>query len=221
MKTILIIDDDEYIGNMLEETLVKEGYFVLRAYSGTEALLLLSRQTPQLVLLDLMLPGLSGEELLPRLSGIPVIVISAKIDHRNKINLLLGGAVDYVTKPFNMEELLARIAVQFRKYHSSGQPRRLTFRDLALDTDVRSVHVGETPVHLTKTEYAILLHLMHNPSHVLTKSRLLELISEDTPDCVESSLKVHISNLRKKLREPGGRDYIEAVWGIGFKMNEK
>lgn len=221
MKTILIIDDDVYIGNMLEEALVKEGYFVLRAYSGTEALLLLSRQTPQLVLLDLMLPGLSGEELLPRLSGIPVIVISAKIDHRNKINLLLGGAVDYVNKPFNLEELLARIAVQFRKYHSSGQPRLLTFRDLSLDTDVRSVHVGETPVHLTKTEYAILLHLMHNPSLVLTKSRLLELISEDTPDCVESSLKVHISNLRKKLREPGGHDYIEAVWGIGFKMNEE
>ena len=101
MKTIAIIDDDIHIGNMLEEVLAKEGYGVLRAYSGTETLMLLSNKTPDLVLLDLMLPGLSGEEILPKIKNIPVIVVSAKIDVDNKVDLLLGGAVDYVTKPFN------------------------------------------------------------------------------------------------------------------------
>ena len=114
MKTIAIIDDDIHIGNMLEEVLTGEGYGILRAYSGTEALLLLSQKTPDLILLDLMLPGLSGEEILPKLKNIPVIVVSARIDVDHKVNLLLGGAVDYVTKPFHTKELLARIAVALR-----------------------------------------------------------------------------------------------------------
>ena len=114
MKTIAIIDDDVHIGNMLEEVLQKEGYGVLRAYSGTEALMLLSAQTPDLVLLDLMLPGLSGEDVLPKIKNIPVIVVSAKIDVDNKVRLLYGGAADYITKPFNTKELLARIAVALR-----------------------------------------------------------------------------------------------------------
>ncbi len=101
MKNILIIDDDIYIGNMLEEALTKEGYGISRAYSGTEALLVLSRFKPDLVLLDLMLPGLNGEEVLPQIKGIPVIILSAKVDIDNKVDLLLGGAADYVTKPFN------------------------------------------------------------------------------------------------------------------------
>lgn len=100
MKQILIIDDDIYIGNMLQEVLSKEGYQVICAYSGTEALLVLSSQKPDLVLLDLMLPGLKGEEVLPYISGIPVIVVSAKAEVEDKVALLLGGAVDYVTKPF-------------------------------------------------------------------------------------------------------------------------
>lgn len=108
MKTILIIDDDLHIGNMLEETLTKEGYGVLRAYSGTEAVLVLSQSKPDLVLLDLMLPGLRGEDVLPHVKGIPVIVVSAKLDMDNKVDLLMGGAVDYVTKPFHTKELLAR-----------------------------------------------------------------------------------------------------------------
>lgn len=111
MKTILIIDDDLHIGNMLEEILRKEGYGVLRAYSGTEALLVLSKETPDLVLLDLMLPGLQGEDMLPKIKEIPVIVMSAKADVEHKVSLLLDGAVDYVTKPFHVKELLARIAV--------------------------------------------------------------------------------------------------------------
>lgn len=218
MKTILIVDDDPSIGDFLQEALTKAGYRTMRAYSGTEALLVVSNTKPDLVLLDLMLPGLSGEELLPKLRGIPVIVLSAKVDVENKVDLLLGGAADYVTKPFNTEELLARISVQLRNTAVSEAKAVLTFEDISLHTDTHIVTVGEEEVRLTRTEYAILKLLLQNPSQVLPKSMLLERISEDTPDCTESSLKIHISNLRKKLRDAGNKDYIEAVWGIGFKL---
>lgn len=218
MQTILIIDDDLHIGNMLQEALTKEGYHVLRAYSGTEAVLVLEHNRPDLVLLDLMLPGLSGEEVLPKIKSIPVIVVSAKVDIDNKVNLLLGGAADYITKPFSMKELLARISVQLRKVAKREEEPVLTFEDITLHTDTHQVSVAGMDVKVTRTEYAILKLLMSNPTQVITKSQLLDRISEDTPDCTESSLKMHVSNLRGKLREGSGRDYIEAVWGIGFKM---
>ena len=120
MKLIAIIDDDIYIGDMLEEVLKGAGYETLRAYSGTEALLLLSQKTPDLILLGLMLPGLSGEEVLKHIANIPVIVLSAKGDVQDKISLLLGGAADYMTKPFDIGELLARIAVQLRKVEGTA-----------------------------------------------------------------------------------------------------
>lgn len=219
MKTILIVDDDVCIGDMLQEVLVKEGYRTARAYSGTEALLYLSGNRPDLILLDLMLPGLSGEELLPLIEGIPVIVVSARSETADKVDLLLSGADDYITKPFDTDELLARIAVQLRR-PATGTSSLLAFNGIRLDTSSRTAEVDGQPVRLTKTEYAILKLLMQNPSQVITKSVMLDRISEDTPDCVESSLKVHVSNLRKKLKDVNGKDYIEAVWGIGFKMNE-
>ena len=218
MKHILIIDDDEHIGNVLEETLTNEGFRVSRAYSGTEALLVLAQAKPDLVLLDLMLPGLNGEAVLPQINGIPVIVVSAKADIDNKVALLLGGAADYITKPFHAKELLARIAVQLRKAEAPGEETVLTYDDMTLDTATRTVHVGTTEVKLTRTEFAILKTLMQSPAQVIAKSILLDRISEDTPDCTDSSLKTHISHLRKKLREIGGKDYIEAVWGIGFRL---
>lgn len=218
MKQILIIDDDIHIGNVLEETLSKEGYEISRAYSGTEALFVLSQSKPDLVLLDLMLPGLNGEEVLPKIKGIPVIVVSAKMDIDHKVDVLLGGAVDYVTKPFNMKELSARISVHLRNAESMPVSSELTFSDIELNTNTHTVKIDRTEIKLTRTEYAILKLLMQNPAQVVTKSLLLDRISEDTPDCTESSLKMHISNLRKKLREVNNKDYIEAVWGIGFKM---
>lgn len=219
MKKIAIIEDDEYIGNMLEELLQKEGYEVLRAFSGTEALLLLSQQRPELVLLDLMLPGLSGEEVLQRIKDIPVIVISAKADVEDKVKLLLGGAVDYLTKPFDTKELLARITVQLRSTKPADNGR-ITCGDLELDTLSQELRVLGQPVRLTKTEYAIIKLLMSNPAQVISKSAILDRISIDTLDCMESSLKVHISNLRKKLRSISEKEYIEAVWGIGFRLND-
>ncbi len=220
MKNIFVVDDDINIGNMLEELLTKEGYRVTRAYSGTEAALILSSQRPDLVLLDLMLPGLDGRELLPALSGIPVIVVSARAGVADKVELLLGGAADYVTKPFDTQELLARIAVHLRNASLAGASTTLEYEDIMLDTGTHVVTVCNQSVRLTKTEYAILKLLMQNPAQVITKTLLLEKISEDTPDCMESSLRVHISNLRKKLRDISEKDYIESVWGIGFKMNE-
>lgn len=228
MKTILIVDDDVYIGDMLEELLAKNGYRAARAYSGTEALMYLSSSRPDLILLDLMLPGLTGEQLLPLIKDTPVIVVSAKAEIPDKVNLLLSGACDYVTKPFDTSELLARIAVQLRKTDlsekagcSERSPGELVFGDLTLNMDSRTASVNGAAVRLTQTEYAILKLLMLNPSQVITKSLILDRISEDTPDCTENSLKVHISNLRRKLKSAGGNDYIEAVWGIGFKMNEE
>lgn len=219
MKTITIIDDDINIVNMLEELLQSNGYNVFSASSGTEALELLSRQSSDIVLLDLMLPGLDGEEILPRIKGIPVIIISAKTDVRGKINLLLDGAADYITKPFDTGELLARIAVQLRK--QGTDPSKLISDDLSLDILSHEVRVKDKPVKLTKTEYAILKLLMCNENQVVAKNDILPQISEDTPDCTESSLKIHISNLRRKLRETGGRDYVQSVWGIGFILTSE
>jgi DNA-binding response OmpR family regulator len=223
LKSVLIIDDDLHIGNLLEEALSREGYRVLRAYSGTESLLLLSQERPDLVLLDLMLPGLEGEEVLPRIQGIPVIIVSAKIDIDHKVDLLLGGAVDYVTKPFHLKELLARVAAADamlrRATGSAAQGKsQITVGDLTLDTAAHTVSAGAAQVRLTRTEYALLKLLMQNPTQVITKSQFLDRICQDTPDCTESSLKTHMSHLRKKLREAGAGDYIEAVWGIGFKL---
>lgn len=216
MKKILVIDDDVHISDMIEEALTKEGYSILKAYSGTEALYVLSKTSPDLILLDLMLPGLSGEELLPKIKDIPVIVISAKLDVDNKVRLLLDGAADYITKPFDLSELKARIIVALRS--SRGKTGVMEFGDISLDTSAHSVSVSGEPVKLTRTEYAILKLLISNPEQVITKSNLLDKISLDTPDCTETSLKMHVSNLRRKLRDVSGKDYIESVWGIGFKL---
>ncbi|MCH5269764.1 MAG: response regulator transcription factor [Lachnospiraceae bacterium] len=221
MKTIAIIDDDVHIGDVLSEILENAGYAVTRAYSGTEALYLLSENKPDLILLDLMLPGLSGEEILPHIKNIPVIILSAKVDVQDKVTLLLGGAVDYITKPFSTEELLARITVQLRKAEKPDNATVLTAGDLALDTVSLDVTVKGQSVKLTRTEYAILKLLMANPRQAISKGVLLDRISLDTPDCTERSLKQHISNLRRKLQDVSGTDYIETVWGIGFKLKEQ
>ena len=221
MKTIAIIDDDIHIGDMLTEVLTQEGYCVLRAYSGTEALYLLSQNKPDLVLLDLMLPGLPGEEVLPHIQNIPVIVLSAKVDVQDKVNLLLGGAADYMTKPFDIEELLARITVQLRKAEKTMDDDVIVVGDLTLDVVSQNVTVQGQPAKLTRTEFAILKLLMSNPKQVISKNAVLDRISLDTPDCTERSLKQHISNLRKKLQDVSGVDYIETVWGIGFKLAEQ
>ena len=215
---ILIIDDDIYIGNMLEEVLKLEGYGVSRAYSGTEALFILKDIHPDLVLLDLMLPGLSGEELLPQIKNIPVIVVSAKVDVGDKVKLLLDGAVDYVTKPFDVNELLARIIVQLRKKEGVEENSVVRVRDVNLNPELFMVEVDGVEISLTRTECAILKILMQNAGRPIGRNTILDKISMDTPDCTERSLKQHISNIRKKMQAVNGVDCIEAVYGIGFRF---
>ncbi len=221
MPNILIIDDDVSINDMISEALETEGYFVQKAYSGTEALMLLSAEKPDLILLDLMLPGITGEVLLSKITGIPVIIVSAKADIADKVGLLRNGAADYITKPFNIQELLARVAVQLRQNITSSEKNKMRYHEITLDTNAHTLHANEQEIRLTRTEYAILKLLMQNPEQVVAKLTILENISMDTPDCTEDSLKIHIHNLRKKLKTVTGKDYISAVWGIGFILSEK
>lgn len=223
MQTILIVEDNTDIHNFIKEVLEKENYHVLNSYSGTEALMILEQKHVDLILLDLMLPGLNGEEIIKKVNNIPIIVISAKISPEDKVNALLNGANDYIAKPFSTEELLARIQVQLRiKRNSKENVRKteLTYKQMVLNQENHTIHIGKDPIYLTKTEYAIVKQLLLNPKQVVTKSKLLDFISQDTLDCDENSLKVHISNIRKKIRKVTEEEYIESVWGIGFKMHE-
>lgn len=220
-KQILIVDDDMNIGNMLEEALRRENYDVLRAYSGTEAVMVLDRETPDLILLDLMLPGLSGEEVLPKIKNIPVIVMSAKTTVSDKVNLLMMGAADYVTKPFELKELIARIYVQLRKNESVSKDNVIKASGIVLDTELLTVTVMGEQISLTKTECAILEVLMIDAGRPIGKSTILDRIADTTLDCTERSLKQHISNIRKKLQAVDGVDYIEAIYGIGFRFISK
>lgn len=221
MQKIMVIDDDPHISDMITEALRDEGYAVSQAYSGTEAQMLLSQTAPDLILLDLMLPGLSGEELLPKIKNIPVIVVSAKADVSHKVGLLLGGAADYITKPFDMQELMARIAVQLRRGTAAPEKDKLTYGGMTIDSSSHTVTADGREIKLTRTEYAILKLLMQNSEQVVAKLTILERISDDTPDCTEDSLKIHVHNLRRKLKDAAGRDFISAVWGIGYMLSDK
>lgn len=220
MEKILVVEDDISIHNIIEELLRKDEYLVSNAYSGTEALLLLEKENYDLILLDLMLPGINGEEIIRKVSNTPIIVLSAKISSDDKVNCLLSGASDYITKPFDSKELLARIKVQLRKRNKSNTNETIKYKSLELLNDNHTLLFNGEKINLTKTEYAIIKQLLLTPSQVITKNRLLELISMDTEDCDENSLKVHISNIRKKLKKVSDENYIESIWGIGFKMSE-
>lgn len=220
MSNILIIDDDPHINSIVSKALKAEGYTVSQAFSGTEALMVLKNEKPDLILLDLMLPGLSGEELLPQIKNVPVIVVSAKADVTNKVDLLLGGAADYVTKPFDMNELLARIKVQLRINEQSLEKNSLTYKEISLDIDKHIITANGQEQKLTRTEFAILKILISNSEQVVAKLTILDRISQDTPDCTEDSLKIHVYNLRKKIKNLTGKDYISSIWGIGFMLNE-
>lgn len=220
METILIVEDNIDIHNFIKEVLEKKKYKVLDAYSGTEALMLIEKEDINLILLDLMLPGLNGEEIIKKIKKIPIIVISAKISPEDKVNVLLSGANDYITKPFNKEELLARIAVQLRINENKDVNKELKYKDMFLNEKNHTLYINDKQIYLTKTEYAILKQLLLNPKQVITKTRLIELINIDTLDGDENSLKVHISNIRRKIRNVTEDEYIESVWGIGYKMHE-
>lgn len=222
MDTIAVIEDNVITGDMISDILSEEGFQVIRAYSGTEALYLLRHKRPDLILLDLILPGLNGEGVLEHIKGIPVIILSSMTEVESKIHLLNEGACDYITKPFDQKELIARILVQLRKRKpSESLPDEsiLSAGDLTLDPLSLKLTVQLRTVRLTRTECVILKLLMANSRYTLARDVLLDSISYETPDCTEKSLKQHMYNLRKKLASVTNDIQIETVRGVGFKLN--
>ena len=222
METIAVVEDNILTGDLVAAILEDEGFRVIRAYSGTEALYLVKNQKMDLILLDLMLPGLDGEAVMEHINGIPVIILSAKSEVEDKIHLLNVGACDYITKPFHRKELIARILVQLRKGKASGnrgEDSIVEAGELSLDPLTLHLTARSRTVTLTKTECSILRLLMMNARYTLSRDTLLDSISLETPDCTEQSLKQHIYNLRKKLSGLSSDVQIETVRGVGFKLS--
>ena len=224
---ILIVEDDNEINHMLTELLQKNGYTTQSAYSGTEALLYLEKKEPLAVILDLMLPGIAGEELLSEIktidSEIPVIVASAKEDVHTRVELLRAGADDYIVKPFDTEELLARLEVALRRNNRTGiagkHEETLKFRDIVIEPDQYRVTVSGQEIALTRREFLILELLMSNPNKVFTKNNIYESVWNEEFVGEDNAVNVHISNIRQKLAKVNSSEtYIQTVWGIGFKM---
>lgn len=221
---VLIVEDDSEINLMLTELLQGNGYMTKSAYSGTEALLCMEKETPQAVILDLMLPGMPGEELLKKIkawdASISVVVTSAKDAIHTRVELLRAGADDYMIKPFDTEELLARLEAVLRRNGGNGRQKgRLTFKDIVIEPDRHSVTVSGQEIALTKREYLILELLVSNPQKVFTKNNIYESVWNEEFIGEDNAVNVHISNLRQKLSKiSGGETYIQTVWGIGFKM---
>lgn len=228
MKKILIVEDDTYINDILQEALTEEGYDCICAYSGTEASMLLERDDYAVVLLDLMLPGMSGERVLSQIrrkSNVPVIVLTAKDGLDEKIDVLTSGADDYITKPFEIKEVMARIQVQLRRTGQLvvGEEEKdgvLVYKDLSLDRGHFCVCVGESELpRITKQEFAILELLMKHPTQVFTKEDIFEYAWEEAYMGETKTLDVHISNIRKKIKKVSPKEYIETVWGIGYRLH--
>ena len=223
---ILVVEDDPDINKLLCRILEGAGYACRPAYSGTEAALWAGQYDYDLVLLDLMLPGLTGEELIAQLrqrKTMPIIVLSAKTGLEDRVNVLRLGADDFIPKPFDNAEVLARVEAQLRRYKQfSGGPggKVLTHGDLVLDKESVTVTAAGKPVPLTAREFHILTLLMEHPKKVFTREQLYQQVWEGAYMGDDNTVNVHISNLRAKLAKASPAEYIKTVWGIGFKMND-
>ena len=242
MPNILIVEDDININNLLCEVLRQAGYTCEQAFSGTEAKLLLDikEKAYTLVLLDLMLPGASGEEVLKEIrkqGRLPVIVLTAKDSIDDKIGVLTNGADDYITKPFEIREVLARIQVQLRHIEAETEAEtevktkagiqegqgsgRLEFRDMVLIRSTFEVSIGGRVLpKITKQEFAILELLLKNPKQVFSKEDIFEYAWDEPYMGETKTLDVHISNIRKKIKTVTPDEYIETIWGIGYRLHE-
>lgn len=223
MNKILVVEDDTHINNMIKEVLTKQGYECIQAFSGTEGLLYVKQETLLLVLLDLMLPGMSGEELLAQIKAkenTPVIVMSAKDSLDSKVELLTNGAEDYITKPFELEELVARVGVQVRRFAGQTEKagKKITYKNLVLHEESFSAEVEGQALELTKQEYKILELFLLYPKKVFSKQDIYDYAWEDVYIGEDKTINVHISNIRKKMKGITQEEYIETVWGIGFKL---
>lgn len=223
---ILIVEDDNEINQMLRELLQNQGFQTESAFSGTEALLYVKNEMPMAVILDLMLPGMNGEQLLEELKkinpAISVIVASAKDDVNTRIELLRAGADDFIVKPFDTEELLARLEAVLRRNgdnKSLNNSKQLTYKDIVMEPEYFKITVSGQEVSLTRREYLILKLLITNPGKVFTKNNIYESVWNEEYLGEDNAVNVHISNIRQKLAKVNHEEsYIQTVWGIGFKM---
>ncbi|GAA0687602.1 DNA-binding response regulator, OmpR family, contains REC and winged-helix (wHTH) domain [Clostridium cadaveris] len=224
---ILVVEDDQDINRLINKILMKNGFNVRQAFSGTEARMCLDMFDFQLVILDLMLPGMTGEEIIEEVrkkKNMPIIVISAKTSSEDKVNALKLGADDFVTKPFDALELVARVEAQLRRYTKFSKAevkKTLKYKEIELDMEEVRVAVRGEELQLTAKEFAILELLMSNPKKVFTRANLFEHVWNDEFWGDDNTVNVHISNLRNKIASiDKENDYIKTVWGIGFKLAE-
>jgi DNA-binding response OmpR family regulator len=221
---ILVVEDDNDINQLLCSIINQSGYRPQPAFSGTEALIYLEKQKWDLILLDLMLPGLSGEEILAKIMGngsMPVIIISAKSEQQTKIENLRSGADDFISKPFDVDEVSARIDSLLRRYRyvTEAPKQTLNHKDIHIDLDEKSVFVNGTEITVTVREYKILVLLMNSPKKVFSKANLFESVWEESFYGDDNTVNVHISNLRNKLSKANpDEEYIETIWGMGYRM---
>jgi len=223
---ILIVEDDNNINKLVATLMKKSGYEVVQAFSGTEAMIYLQSNNFHLVLMDLMLPGMSGEELIKNIrknKTMPVMVISAKLDKEVKLELFRLGADDYITKPFDIEELSARIDANLRRYidfdNSSPKEENLAYKDIILNKETKEVYVNGKELSLTFREFNILELLLTHPKKVFSKANLYESVWGDEYLGDDNTVNVHMSNLRNKLNKVNhNKEYIETIWGMGYKL---
>ncbi|MEK3979173.1 response regulator transcription factor [Psychrobacillus sp. FSL K6-2836] len=222
---ILVVEDDNDINELLCNIVRKNGYIPQAAYSGTEAMLYIKNREWDMLLLDLMLPGMTGEEILENISEqttCPIIIISAKLAQQTKIDALRTGADDYITKPFDIGEVSARIDSHLRRYQKMGnisKKKELRYKDLTIDTEAKLVQVNNQMLNLTAREYAILKLLLSSPKKVFTKANVFESVWKEEFHGDDNTINVHISNVRNKLAKANPKEeYIETIWGMGYRL---
>ena len=223
MYSILLVEDDFHINELLKETLEKEGYGCVQAFSGTEARMLLEKYQYDVVILDLMLPGIPGEEVLKevcRHGKTPTIVLTAKDTIDSKVEFLRNGADDYITKPFDIQEALARVEVQLRRNNEKYEVQKLSGNGMMLDKDSYRITIDDRELEtITKQEFAILELLLRYPKKVFSKEEIFEYAWEEPYMGETKTLDVHVGNIRKKIKKVSEREYIETVWGIGYRLH--